>query len=243
MATFVLAHGAWSSAWAWKKMRPLFRAGGDEWFSPSYTGLGERAHLAHPGVTLETHIEDVLGTMRVEQLRDVVLIGHSYGGLVATGVAARAREQVRLLVYLDAFVPRPGQCGFDLLPAAAREAMERAARDLGEGWRVPPSAMPPDTSAEDLAWATPLRRPHPIATLRQPLEFDEMQLPPRAYVYCTRVAPGDPFGPSAARARSAGWPYRELDASHNPHITCPAALYELLTGLSAAPLPTTPTVR
>ena len=230
--TFVLAHGAWSSAWAWKKMRPLLRAAGHELYAPSYTGLGERAHLAHPGITLDTHIDDVLGTLRFEQLRDVVLIGHSYGGMVATGVADRARDRIRLLVYLDAFVPRSGQCAFDLVAAEFREQAQKAARDQGDGWQVPPAPLPPDTSPEDVAWATPLRRPQPIETLRQPLRFEESGLPPRAYVFCARYAPGDVFRPYAERARREGWPYAELDASHNPHITAPEALTSVLVRLA-----------
>ena len=86
MATIVLAHGAWSAAWAWKKMRPLLRAAGHEFFSPTYTGLGERAHLANPDIDLSTHIQDVLAVLEFEDLQDVTLIGHSYGGMVATGV-------------------------------------------------------------------------------------------------------------------------------------------------------------
>ena len=95
MATIVLAHGAWSAAWAWKKMRPLMRAAGHEFFSPTYTGLGERAHLAQPEIDLSTHIQDVLAVLEIEDLKDVTLIGHSYGGMVATGVADKARRPHR----------------------------------------------------------------------------------------------------------------------------------------------------
>ena len=108
MATFVVAHGAWSSGWAWKKMRPLLRAAGHEIFTPSYTGLGERSHLSSPDLTLETHIQDIANVLFYEDLTDVVLIGHSYGGMVATGVADRASERIRQVIYLDAFVPRDG---------------------------------------------------------------------------------------------------------------------------------------
>ncbi len=210
-------------------MRPLLRDAGHDFFAPSYTGLGERVHLANPGVNLDTHIQDVIGTLRFEQLRDVILIGHSYGGVVATGVAARARDQIRKLVYLDAFVPRSGQCAFDLLPPGVPEQMMHLANTQGDGWRVPAGPMPPDTASDDVAWAQPLRMPQPIETLRQPLVFDEQQLPPRASVYCTRIPAGDPFGPSARRARAEGWPYAELDASHNPHITTPAKLLDILS--------------
>ena len=98
MTTFVVAHGAWSSGWAWKKMRPLLRSQGHELFTPSYTGLGERSHLANPDIGLDTHIDDVINVLAYEDLRDVVLIGHSYGGMVATGVADRAADRIFHLI-------------------------------------------------------------------------------------------------------------------------------------------------
>src|SRR5215475_2874775 len=98
MATFVVAHGAWSAAWAWRKMRPLMRAAGHELITPTHTGLGERWHLSAPAVSLDTHIQDVLGVLETEDLADVTLVGHSYGGMVATGVADRARGRISQLV-------------------------------------------------------------------------------------------------------------------------------------------------
>jgi pimeloyl-ACP methyl ester carboxylesterase len=109
VAIVVLAHGAWSAAWAWKKVRPLIAAAGHHFFAPTYTGLGERAHLASPSNDLETHIQDVLGVLQFEDLREVILIGHSYGGMVATGVADRAPDRIARLIYLDAFVPSHGK--------------------------------------------------------------------------------------------------------------------------------------
>jgi len=162
MATFLVAHGGWSAGWGWKKMRPLLRARGHELFTPTYTGLGERVHLASPQVELETHIADILGVLQFEDLHNVVLIGHSYGGMVATGVADRAPERLAQLVYLDAFVPRDGQCLFDLLAFETRARMREAAHSVGDGWRVPPIPLPPDTSAEDVAWATPRRVMQPL---------------------------------------------------------------------------------
>ena len=102
MAVFVVAHGAWSSGWAWGKMRPLMRAAGHEMFTPSYTGLGERQHLASREVNLSMHIDDLVNVLEFEDLRDVVVIGHSFGGMVATGVADRARDRVVRIIYLDA---------------------------------------------------------------------------------------------------------------------------------------------
>jgi pimeloyl-ACP methyl ester carboxylesterase len=106
MKTFLVAHGGWSAGWSWKKMHPLMSAAGHRLITPTYTGLGEREHLASSSNDLETHIQDMLAVIKYEDLKDIVLIGHSYGGMVATGVADRARDQVSQLIYLDAFVPR-----------------------------------------------------------------------------------------------------------------------------------------
>src|SRR5713101_4428932 len=109
MATFVLVQGGWVGGWYWKRVTPLLSAAGHEVFAPTLTGLGERAHLAAPDIGLETHIQDVLGVLTYEDLSNVVLVGHSYGGMVITGVAERAPERLAHLVYFDAFVPTDGQ--------------------------------------------------------------------------------------------------------------------------------------
>jgi pimeloyl-ACP methyl ester carboxylesterase len=236
MATFLVAHGAWSAGWAWKKMRPRLRERGHELWTPTYTGLGERVHLASNDVRLDTHIEDVLKVLEFEDLREVILVGHSYGGMVATGVADRAPERFAQLIYLDAFVPRHGQSLFDLQVPEDRIGLVEAARKAGDAMRLPPRPMPPDTSAADLAWGNPRRVAQPIATFEQPIRLtgavEQMR---RTYIYCTRARPGDVFRQFAERAKSeTGWTYREMDASHNPHITMPDALAELLHELSGS---------
>jgi pimeloyl-ACP methyl ester carboxylesterase len=230
MATFLVVHGAWSAGWAWKKMRPLLRERGHEIFTPTHTGLGERSHLARPEIDLETHIADILGVLKFEDLRDLILVGHSYGGMVATGVADRAAERIAHLVYLDAFVPRDGQSLFDLAGAPARDRGLEAARAAGDGWRVPPNPMPSDTRTLDVAWAAPRRMMQPLQTFEQALRLTgAVERLPRTYVYCTRPGPGDVFRQFAGRARAEpGWHYRELDASHNPHITMPETFAALL---------------
>jgi pimeloyl-ACP methyl ester carboxylesterase len=234
MATIVLAHGAWSSAWAWKKMRPLFHAAGHTFFSPSYTGLGERAHLARPDVDLSTHIQDVLAVFEFEDLHDVTLIGHSYGGMVATGVADKARERIARVVYLDAFAPKEGESLFDLVGPKAEANWRAAAAKDGDGWRLPINPMPADTSPEDVAWAKPRRRPQPIKTFEQKIKLSSAAFPPRHYIYARKNGPGDVFRQFGERAKSeAGWKYYEIDASHNPHITCPDVLMKLLTDIMA----------
>jgi pimeloyl-ACP methyl ester carboxylesterase len=228
MGTFVVAHGAWSAGWAWKKMHPLMTARGHSLHTPSHTGLGERAHLAHPGIDLDTHIADILGVIEMEDLRGVILIGHSYGGMVATGVASRARDRVAKLVYVDAFAPGDGDSVLILTPAR-EQAMREAVAMSGDGWKIPQNPMPPDTSEADRKWAEPRRRPQPFKTFEQKLKLvgGELTLP-RHYIYCTRHMPNDPFRQFLERARREGWGSSEIDASHNPHITCPEVLMDVL---------------
>ncbi|MEJ8853302.1 alpha/beta hydrolase [Variovorax robiniae] len=239
MATFVVVHGAWSAGWAWKKMRPRMRERGHELFTPTHTGLGERSHLARPDIDLDAHIEDILSVLQFEDLRDVFLVGHSYGGMVATGVADRAPERIAHLVYLDAFVPKDGQSLADLVGEAAHARVLAAARERGEGWRIPPNPMPPDTSADDAAWANPRRMMQPLKTFEQKLRLTgALENLPRSYIYCTRPGPGDVFRQFTARAQSeAGWRCFELDASHNPHITMPDTLAALLGKIAGDPRP------
>ena len=127
MATFLVSHGAWSAGWAWKKMHPLMSARGHRLITPTLTGLGERSHLARPDIDLETHIADILGVLKYEDLTGVNLIGHSYSGMVATGVADRARERIKQLIYVDAFVPRDGESAFDVLPESVRAQRQAGA--------------------------------------------------------------------------------------------------------------------
>ena len=113
MATFVLVHGGWAGGWQWREVAGLLRAAGHEVFTPTLTGLGERVHLANPDIGLDTHIQDILMVLEYEELRDVILVGYSYSGMVITGVAELAPERISQLIYLDAFVPQDGQSMLD----------------------------------------------------------------------------------------------------------------------------------
>ncbi len=228
MAIVVLAHGAWSAAWAWKKVRPLMAAAGHQFFTPTYTGLGERAHLASPSNDLETHIQDVLGVLQFEDLRQVILIGHSYGGMVATAVADRAPDRIARVIYLDAFVPFHGQALIDLLPAEERQRLLDSIK-TGDGWRVTPNPIPPDTAPEDAGWIKRFRMPQSAKCFEQPVSIHGTTSLPRAYIHCTRFAEKKPFAQFASLAsREPGWESYELDASHSPNVTAPVALTELL---------------
>jgi pimeloyl-ACP methyl ester carboxylesterase len=234
--TFLVCHGAWSAGWAWKKMHPLTAARGHRLVTPTYTGLGERVHLANPSIDLETHIQDILNVIKYEDLRNIVLIGHSYGGMVATGVADRVRGHISQLIYLDAFVPDDAQSLLDL-NEPARAQMQELARS-GDGWRVPPSPIPPDTSKADLEWLVERRVDMPVKCFEMKLTLHGGRLTlPRSYIYATRITPADTFGPFARRARrEAGWSYHEIDASHSPNVTAPEMLMTLLGKIVAGPV-------
>ena len=230
---FLVCHGAWSGGWAWKKMHPLMQAAGHRLFTPSYTGLGERAHLANPSISLETHIEDVLNVIKYEDLHDIVLLGHSYGGMVATGVADRITDRVTQLIYLDAFVPRDGQSLYDLNESWRLPSQEAAQK--GDGWRVPAMQSPPDTLSADVEWLAARRVPMPIKCFETRLKLQNGEPTiPRSYIYATRITPADTFGQFAKRAKSeAGWRCFEIDASHAPNVTAPEALMAVLQKIVA----------
>ena len=151
MARFVVAHGAWSAGWAWKKMYPLMAAARHELFTPTWTGIGERRHLANEDVNLTTHIADLIQHMETEDHSDVVLLAHSYGGMVATGAMADIGHRVRQIVYLDAVVPERGQSMLDTAAPEVRDALLQRVADSGSTPRlVPSNPMPPDTPDGDL---------------------------------------------------------------------------------------------
>jgi len=173
--------------------------------------------------------------LEVEDLTDITLLGHSYGGMVATGVADKAPGRIARIVYIDAFAPKDGQSLFDLVGPKAEGNMRAGAAKDGDGWRLPINPMPPDTSPEDVAWASPRRRPQPIKTFEQKITLGSRTMPPRHYIYAKKNGPGDVFRQFADRAKSEpGWTLHEIDASHNPHITCPDVLMKLLTGIMAS---------
>jgi pimeloyl-ACP methyl ester carboxylesterase len=237
MATFVIVHGAWSGAHAWRWVRPLLRAAGHDVVTPSLTGLGERAHLVTPTTDLDTHITDVTAVLHFEDLRDVVLVGHSYGGMVITGVADRAPERIGLLVYLDADVPRDGESELDLVPAEERAGYEESARTRGDGWKVPPpfpDPLPPGLPPE-VVWAVSRMVPQPLATFAQPLhlEHEEPDLP-RTFVLCTEGKEGEAEPPYLARVRAdPAWQLIELAATHTAHVTAPEKLSATLQDIAA----------
>jgi pimeloyl-ACP methyl ester carboxylesterase len=226
MATFVLVHGAWLGGWVWRHVTPRLRAHGHLVHAPTLTGLGERVHLASPAVGLETHVSDVVNLLEYEDLDRVVLVGHSYAGIVVTGAADRVPARIGQLVYLDAFVPDDGQSLHDLVPAGgAAHSRDLAARE-GDGWRIPLEAE----WRTGPAWMHDRWTDQPLRCFEEGVRLSGAAAHlPRTYVRCTENAA---TGPLFDRfAREPGWRVRELTADHAAMATAPEALSELLLDL------------
>jgi pimeloyl-ACP methyl ester carboxylesterase len=249
-ATFVLVHPAWLGGWCWRKVTPRLRAGGHDVYAPTLTGLGERAHLSNPQIGLATHIEDIVNVLDVEDLRRVVLVGNSSGGMVMTGVAERVPERIAQLVYLDAFVPEDGQSLVDLLPPDRQQAMEGLVKAEGEGWLLPRFApLPPEkilrdlwgvTADDDVSWMLPRLKPTPFRHFTDPVQRANPVAAalPRTFVRCLQFQLGKhpAFDGHATMARQTpGWRSRELPTPHLPYISHPAELAELLLDLAKQP--------
>ena len=236
MATFVLVHGAWNGGWCWRKIAPLLRQAGHEVFTPTLTGLGERAHLASPDIGLGTHIQDLVGVLEWEGLHGTILVGHSFGGVAITGVAERAAARLAHLVYLDATVPRDGESRRAMMGETAWAGLERSAREGGDGWRLPPPAITlPDP--DDARWVASKLVPQPLRTYAEPLRLrDPAALAlPRTYTHGRTGNLATSFAPFAARARWAGWRCRELSAEHLCYATAPRETADLLLEIAALP--------
>jgi len=230
MTTYVLVHGAWHGGWCWRRVAHALVAAGDEVFTPTLTGLGERAHLLTPEVGLETHVQDVLGVLRAEDLADVVLVGHSYAGLVVDAVADRAPGRVAHIVYLDAIVAPDGHCLFDHLNPQTRAHFEERAEAEGEGWRVPVSAASPQylglAGDEDVRWVMDRLTPHPLRSFRDPQRLSPaFPQAPRTYVNCIGELPaGQPPSPHAQGIADQV----ELRTGHDAMVTAPREVVALL---------------
>lgn len=228
MATYVLVHGAFVGGWCWRWVTPHLRGAGHDVSTPTLTGLGERAHLASPQVTLDTHIDDIVNHIRFDDLHGVVLVGWSYGGMVVAGVADRIPERIAQVVYLDSDIPRDGDTSVPRAEHAARVAL---ADRHGDGWRVPVEA----TRARDLLlaglapqrrrWVEERLRPHPLATWLQPIHLTGAGNGiPTTYIRCT--IGHDPSLEDTRRQddrirSEPAWRYVELAETHAAPLSAP----------------------
>ena len=232
---YVLAHGSWHGGWCWRPVADRLRAAGHRVFSPSFTGLGDRAHLLTDSITLDTFIEDLIQVIETEALDNVILVGHSFAGVPISGVADRIPERLAHLVYFDAVVLEDGQHSFSNYPEdEARDRIAAAGKSTG-GVAVPvPEPLPPvwgiEAGSEAHAWVSARLTPHPLRSYTSPLRLSKPigNGVPRTYIHCTQ-----PSHPLLKRSRElvrslSGWNWVELPAAHEAHITHPDMVAECL---------------
>jgi pimeloyl-ACP methyl ester carboxylesterase len=209
--TVVFVHGAWAGGWHFSKVQPLLEARGHTVYRPTLTGLGERVHLAHKGVTLDTHVQDIVNVIEFEDLRDIALVGHSYGGMVIAGVAERVPERISALVFLDAILPENGESVASLF-GDATDGMARRG-DGDEAWKLIPLWVQPGERP-------PVDVPQPLATFTQPIELANPAAAalPGSFILTHEAGEhSDDFAPFANRAGDRGWRVIVMQGGHNPH--------------------------
>ena len=239
MATYVLVHGGAHGGWCYGPVARILRSAGQEVHAPTLTGLGDRSHLLRPGIDLDTHIADIVAVLRYEDLRDVILVGHSYGGMVITGVADRAPDRVGHLVYLDAATPVNGQSLVDIAGPLMRAA--RAQGRVVDGVELvlfagtEPLPHYGVTDPDDIAWMDERLTPHPWTCFEQPLRLTNeaaLWAIPQSHIVCTStLATRDPASMGAARAAGRLW---DIDTGHDLMITEPEAVAALLLKAATA---------
>ena len=219
--TIMIVHGAWGGAWAFRKVDALLREKGNNVYRPQLTGLGERVHLSRTDIGLSTHIDDVVNEILFEDLHDIILVGHSYGGMVITGVANRVPDRIKRLVYVDAFVPNDGESVMTILGKGGDWIRSITKDDL----IVPPWVKPDQPPPKDV--------PQPLKTFTEPivLKKETTRQVPATYILTVekgKEAKDDDFYSQAQRAKERGWTVLQVTADHNPQWSAPEALVEML---------------
>jgi pimeloyl-ACP methyl ester carboxylesterase len=245
MAEIVLVAGAWLGGWSWRRVEPSLREAGHEVHAMTLTGLGERVHLGTPETNLETHIADVRNLIDCEDLRDVVLVGHSYAGTVVAGAADRVADRLALAVYVDTAPLEDGEATIGFYPPEAQADLRRQVAEAGDGWRLPPlpfAALPPSPttaglSEADLALLAARATPQPFGTYTQPLQRNGAPADAyrRAIIACNDFRAMMALGlPRFAQFAGAPWERRDLATGHWPMLSAPRALAGALLDLIAA---------
>jgi pimeloyl-ACP methyl ester carboxylesterase len=241
MTVFLLVHGAWHSGQCWQRVTPLLESAGHRVFAPSLTGYGDKAHLLGPEVGLDTHIDDIVMLIEKEDLTDVVLVGHSYAGLVISSAANRVPSRIAHLVYLDAMVPTDGETAVDVQPIS-QQLIDLAAKS-DDAWRIPPlPERPPPfglfgvTDPGDVAWLRTLLSDQPVRCLQQPVHLDNpaVRTIPCTHIHCVGATPAGIVRRPVPPTRPNGAPSQvwELPTGHDCMITMPVELSEMLLKLA-----------
>jgi|HubBroStandDraft_6_1064221.scaffolds.fasta_scaffold359024_2 pimeloyl-ACP methyl ester carboxylesterase len=239
MSTFVLVHGAWHGGWCYKRVAVLLRKAGHEVYTPTLTGLGERSHLMSPAVTLDTHIEDIVNVVRWEELSNIVLCGHSYGGMVITGVADRIPDKIHALVYLDAFVPNNGEAATDRMEPGVRASINDDVQQHGDGYLMSPiPAAVFNVNARDASWVNQMCVKHPLKCFEQKIALTGAFARVRKLSYVLATDWGaqlaSPFPPIAEPLRhDPGWKVTDLKCGHDVMVDMPKETAEILIAAGA----------
>jgi pimeloyl-ACP methyl ester carboxylesterase len=233
-ATFVLVHGTGHGGWCWRFLTPILQAAGSDVYTPTLTGLGASSHLLSEigRLSLDTHVKDITNLLFYEDLSDVILVGHSYGGMVITGVAAKEPQRLAHLVYLDAYLPMEGENEIALWPPAQKEKYEA---DVASGMisRAPlPSSMLGIADPKMSEWVQERLTAHPYSTYEDapptPDDPAKSASMPSTYIHCTVGPLSSWMQPFAARARKLKWPVYTMESGHEAMITNPNELAEIL---------------
>ncbi len=237
---FVLIHGAWHGGWVWRFVADELIARGHRVVAPTMTGLGERHHLIESVTSLDVNIEDIVNVIEAEELNGVVLVGHSYGGLVASGVADRIAHTLRTIVFLDSLLAQSGQSAFDVLPASVVDERMASVGASGQAIAMPVNGLKGTGIPDDhplAEWVYRRLTPHPLATYTTPLQ---LQSPlgnglPCTYVHCANPS-YDTLAPVREHVKSQcpDWGWERIDTGHDAMVLAPGLLADLLERLAAA---------
>lgn len=229
--TFVLVHGAWHGGWCWGKVAAILRGRGHTVVTPTQTGLGERSHLLSKSITMDMFVEDIVNVLKFEDLKDVILVGHSFGGPPITGTADRVPERIKQLVYLDAAMLQGGQSVFSLLPPDLVAARKKMAEDTSGGLSIPP---PPAASfgisdPTQQAWLAAKLTPHPLGTYETALTLKNKfgNGLPMTYISCTDPA-YPPLNASKEWVKKNNIKMVDIATGHDAMVTMPEKLSDML---------------
>lgn len=236
---YVLAHGSWHGGWCWQAVAAILREQDHHVFTPSYTGMGDRAHLINKNITIDTFIEDLIQVINTEELEDVILVGHSFGGIPITGVADRIPEKIGHLVYFDSIVLESGKSAFSNYPKADADARIAAASKATNGLAVPvPSPLPEawgiKANTPEYDWVVRRLTPHPLASYTTALELNNPigNNRPKTYISCTEPELAVLADSKALVKSQKDWGWVDLAAPHEAHITHPKELSQILLDLA-----------
>ena len=232
--TFVLIHGTCHGGWCWQKLMFILHGDGHSVFTPSLTGMGERRHLLNENLTAQVHIDDIVNLIRFEELDEVILVGHSYAGLLLPAINEVIPHKIERLVFLDAFIPESGKACSEIINKQDWDRWELDAQKFGHGWMVTPTDKHFDSWGVDepevraLLWKKTTPFSHNF--LKTPIYFSEkFDQVDKCYIRCTKPCYlTDLMKPFYHKAKKAGWQTFTIDTGHDPMLTKPEELAALL---------------